>query len=1492
MALKNVVIKSPLGTGVTSPVLVEKVYLSAASTTTNDLTKITYLRLNMTPAIGNFYKVGGTSPIVMWSQDDVNKGLIEYRPDPNNKTVLAVDVTFRISDTSDPTSAPSDGKLKIQYNIPDGPPSGTLSPASVSWGKTVIIGASNISFTDVMDPPSAIFFRLESYPQYGKLLRNGVELAPGSEFSQDDVNKGRVVYAHTYGFEEPEDEIVFKARDTKNKWTGIEPGTTVTQDDANVFRLKIIINPIGNLVPVNKGPKKVNKCEKVSLQTTDLEYTWDDPQAPILPFTFTITKMPQHGIFTKNGNPLGIGATFTNADIAAGIIEYEQDCSDTNVDPFEFTVTRGSISLTKQTFDFELIPNLTPLIAIVPLVVKQCDTGVISDLNISINDPEGKLPEELEIELTVLPKHGTLLFNGSPMSVGQKFTYADIISGSLSYKHGCTVHDPLTDSIGFLLYDGYVQEPFELPIVIQAKIDKPPYMTYNYIQDCDQPGEISFGPDKFDFTDDDTSFDLVFLKIMSLPKKGTFYIDGIPVVEGDMFDKASWDTHTFRYVANAPDGSLPTPEEILNGNWDSMDIELSDELNVVDDLKWLVKLPDAPNVCPEIINNGINVIYETSKVISEVQLFASNKGLDPNSMIWTLDTLPLFGSLKLNDQVLAIGDTWTSQDILDMKLSYTHTSQFPVEDRFEFSVFNGFCSLSDEFVIKFVKGLMVFTDTLMVDQGVNTIIPNTHLLSSSGSVNTNNDLVFTITQLPTLGDLFFNGVKIVVGDKFTQTDIDNNMLSYTAEPTQRTDTSDFFKFSLTDGIQNLDDVFRIIIKLTDTPPTVIVNGISVGELKCAGIAVNNISINDDTSEPNELNIEILLKPIYGKIYIGATELNDGDIFNYQNIIDGKLMYCSDTAGATLDSFDFSVTDLGGNVVDEFDNGDPLRFPIVIIPPPPPALRNNGVASKHCVETLISSARLAVLHINTSEAINYEFTVKVVPIFGAITLDNNLLSVGDTFTYADILASKLEYFTSRLEDTTDSFTFDVNGPALSLTDQVFTITLIKEDFPPWVCVNDGLTMFEHETKVITLETLQMCDINLDDDIKSNIANISLELWGEYYNGPPDFSLYMGSNPAVPILSGTVSNLTQSGQTGSQVFNVSVPGEDFALPLSVSFNNDAVSNGKSNGLTTKFFSLNQSQQYNSFSQINFGATPTFTSVISILEFNAGTGPIHPSLPSDKFALEANGFLNIITAGTYKFRYASDDGLRVWVNNNQIINNDGLNQMTNVKEYQMFLTVGPHPIKVQFFENEGGAAMMLRYSGPDTNNEFASITGNAISFNDPSLLPGDRNLVVKKLSVNGKPAKSYVLNGTTYSEGSMILYSQSQINNYPSGFGLINGDWSDVLSTDPATPNAFPTGLIFTDTSALANGTAMIQVPVEYPGGNYQAWLNVSSGSAKLTIRDINGKSIVLSQCMTFDKGGTSVIDFTVPANSNEILIQVQEGCTSAPGTAVWSVELYKV
>ncbi|MGJ7922718.1 PA14 domain-containing protein [Neobacillus sp. LXY-4] len=128
------------------------------------------------------------------------------------------------------------------------------------------------------------------------------------------------------------------------------------------------------------------------------------------------------------------------------------------------------------------------------------------------------------------------------------------------------------------------------------------------------------------------------------------------------------------------------------------------------------------------------------------------------------------------------------------------------------------------------------------------------------------------------------------------------------------------------------------------------------------------------------------------------------------------------------------------------------------------------------------------------------------------------------------------------------------------------------------------------------------------------------------------------------------------------------------------------------------------------------------ISKLDFNWGLGSPLASIPAERFSARFVQKVNL-ESGLYLFNATADDGLRIWVDNQLVI--DSWNDSNNgIRSGQISLGSGQHTIKVEYFENVGGASVNVGYQ------RFANMPvqiGGTVHYNwgsgSPKGVPTDR-------------------------------------------------------------------------------------------------------------------------------------------------------------------------
>ena len=118
-----------------------------------------------------------------------------------------------------------------------------------------------------------------------------------------------------------------------------------------------------------------------------------------------------------------------------------------------------------------------------------------------------------------------------------------------------------------------------------------------------------------------------------------------------------------------------------------------------------------------------------------------------------------------------------------------------------------------------------------------------------------------------------------------------------------------------------------------------------------------------------------------------------------------------------------------------------------------------------------------------------------------------------------------------------------------------------------------------------------------------------------------------------------------------------------------------------------------------------------IISLEQFNilipADSGIIEnfdipPEPDLDFFGLEFYGLIKIDEEGVYTFYTDSDDGSRLYIHDELIVDNDGVHG-ANLVSGQIPLKAGYHPIEVIFFENRFGQHLKVGIEGPGMDRQL---------------------------------------------------------------------------------------------------------------------------------------------------------------------------------------------
>jgi hypothetical protein len=95
---------------------------------------------------------------------------------------------------------------------------------------------------------------------------------------------------------------------------------------------------------------------------------------------------------------------------------------------------------------------------------------------------------------------------------------------------------------------------------------------------------------------------------------------------------------------------------------------------------------------------------------------------------------------------------------------------------------------------------------------------------------------------------------------------------------------------------------------------------------------------------------------------------------------------------------------------------------------------------------------------------------------------------------------------------------------------------------------------------------------------------------------------------------------------------------------------------------------------------------------------TGSPGGSVPTDNFSVRWTGQSLVPVSGAYVFTTVSNDGVRLWVNNQQVINNWTDHSLTTDSSAPINLTAGvSYDVRLEYYDRSGTATIRLLWSYP---------------------------------------------------------------------------------------------------------------------------------------------------------------------------------------------------
>ncbi|NJO90336.1 MAG: hypothetical protein HC831_16365 [Chloroflexia bacterium] len=123
--------------------------------------------------------------------------------------------------------------------------------------------------------------------------------------------------------------------------------------------------------------------------------------------------------------------------------------------------------------------------------------------------------------------------------------------------------------------------------------------------------------------------------------------------------------------------------------------------------------------------------------------------------------------------------------------------------------------------------------------------------------------------------------------------------------------------------------------------------------------------------------------------------------------------------------------------------------------------------------------------------------------------------------------------------------------------------------------------------------------------------------------------------------------------------------------------------------------QGLQYKYY-EVKYRSLPDFTKEKIIKSGTVSNFDLSNRLVDDYFAFRFTGYIDVPAKGIYTFYLASDDGSMLSIENELVVDHNGLHGPTE-KRGQIALLPGKHPIVVDYFEATVGETLEVYWEGP---------------------------------------------------------------------------------------------------------------------------------------------------------------------------------------------------
>eukprot|EP00118_Oscarella_pearsei_P010703 m.67205 g.67205 ORF g.67205 m.67205 type:complete len:3953 (+) comp35439_c0_seq1:534-12392(+) len=993
-----------------------------------------------------------------FTQRDVNSGAVRFRA-PNKEigtAAVKTEFQFKVSDGSN-ESPMETFTISVRPVNNQRPELDDSSPLTLEEGGKKRISEAQISASDPDTESNALFLTITRLPDNGKLLkREGpavIRIRVGTDFSLQDVSKGLIEYEHD-GSETRRDNFGIAVSDGKFRSVGVVD-IVVTSVDSDSPRLK-------------HATKRLNVAEDSFGRINGRVLSATDSDTDDRRLTYTVTKAPTVGWIWVDADEGSFNAS-TGDQFTQGQVD----------DNAVYYVTQGEIGPTRRTDSFtvsitddagnqhigvEVAVAVTPVndkkpkvVSREALVVKEGGSAFLQERNLKVSD-EDTVGSAVVCRVTTLPRRGFLENRRRARGLAvNSFTADDLAALSVGYvQNQHRGMEPESDSLEGHCTDGVHTSDLAVRIVIEQVNDERPVISAGTLL-CPEDGSVVISNQTLSVTDLDSRDDDLVFTLVRRPSFGDIMkpATGETIREGETFTTSEL---SGKLIAYQHDGKVT--------NSDRIEVSVSDgSLEATVTIQVVIGAIDdeTPRVT---VNTGLELKKGESALILPDNLRATDVDSPDGDLAFFLFLNPSKGVLRLRrsdgfvDLTTSGNNSFLQTDVNAGRLQYRHLHSSGI-DLFKFNVEDaaGNTLIDQDFVVNVVEDRIpprvVTNNGLTVTEG-NFAKLSTSELSATDVNSDDSKLFFTVDSAPSYGRLEWVGWPGSKVNNFTQIDLAAEAILYRHESEDESE-GDHFRFTVTDGTNNVSMMFYITVSaVDDSLPTLTNQGLRLLEGGRKSITPFELEATDPDTRPERIVFDVSERPKFGR-------LDRSDVSSFVpvlhrwEILENRISYVHDGTNTEDDFFKFKVSD---STNDKFrvveGNGktatthrpQTFRIKIIQVDDGTPRISvNKGLdfltsSGKGKDSGRITPRLLKATDDDTDDGL-LVFTITKGPYYGHVALCEEAACFSSPpvgqFTQRDLDRGRVFYVKENTTETNDRFAFSVaDSKPNTLRDQTFDI----------------------------------------------------------------------------------------------------------------------------------------------------------------------------------------------------------------------------------------------------------------------------------------------------------------------------------------------------------------------------------------------------------------------------------------------------------------------